>query len=267
MLTQEQLKERLSFIGGSDIAAIMGISSYKSAYDVWLEKTTGETKDLSNNPAVQFGNQMESIIREHAEKKYNKKFPPVFKRHPRAEYCAANLDGLSDDNVVLEIKTVGAAKAYKLPDEYRAQIMWQMLASGAKRAIYVSYFKASDDYYYEEIEFNESEAMHMLEVAGRFWDMALKKEWVEIKEPMIDLMKEWEQLKQAKDAATTAFDVVDEKLKEEFLKLNVEEAHVAGHKITMVERKGNVDYKKVPELKGIDLEPYRAPSSKYVKVL
>ena len=35
------------------------------------------------------------------------------------------------------------------------------------------------------------------------------------------------------------------------------QAEVNGHKLTKVERKGSVDYKKVKELDGIDLEPYR----------
>ncbi len=40
---------------------------------------------------------------------------------------------------------------------------------------------------------------------------------------------------------------------------------VCGRKLTNAERKGNVDYKKVPELKGVDLDPYRKKPSKYWK--
>ena len=38
-----------------------------------------------------------------------------------------------------------------------------------------------------------------------------------------------------------------------------------GLTLSEVERKGNVDYKVVPELEGVDLEPYRKKSSKYWK--
>lgn len=266
MLTQEQLELRKKFIGGSDIAAILGISSYKSAYDVWLEKTTGESKDISNLPHIKMGNILEPIIREHAERKYNKKFPPILVRHPTLDFCAANLDGLSDDGVVLEIKTVGVAKSYMLPDEYRAQIMWQMIASGARSAIYVSYYKEHDDYFYKEVEFDEQEAAHMIEVAAQFWAKVKSGVWLDIPKKMLDMVSEWEQLKQARDAAQTAFDVVDEQLKDEFLKLNMEEVMVGGHKMSLIERKGAVDYGAIDALKTINLEQFRKPSTKYVKI-
>lgn len=35
---QEWLKIRQTGIGGSDIAAILGVSKYKTAYDLYLEK-------------------------------------------------------------------------------------------------------------------------------------------------------------------------------------------------------------------------------------
>ena len=40
MRTREQfLRERRSGIGGSDVAAILGLSRWKTAYQVWQEKT------------------------------------------------------------------------------------------------------------------------------------------------------------------------------------------------------------------------------------
>ena len=43
-------------------------------------------------------------------------------------------------------------------------------------------------------------------------------------------------------------------------------AIICGRKLTKVERKGNVNYKKVPELQGVDLEPYRNASSEFWKL-
>ncbi len=39
-----------------------------------------------------------------------------------------------------------------------------------------------------------------------------------------------------------------------------------GIKVAEIERKGSVDYSAIPDLKGMDLEPYRKPSSKYFKI-
>jgi len=38
-MDKAQWESRTKSIGGSDCAAILGKSPYKSAYDVWLEKT------------------------------------------------------------------------------------------------------------------------------------------------------------------------------------------------------------------------------------
>lgn len=39
-----------------------------------------------------------------------------------------------------------------------------------------------------------------------------------------------------------------------------------GVKVALIERKGSVDYNKVPELKGVDLEAYRKESTSYWSV-
>jgi hypothetical protein len=38
-LTEAQLAERYKHLGASDVAAIMGVSSWANAYDMWLQKT------------------------------------------------------------------------------------------------------------------------------------------------------------------------------------------------------------------------------------
>jgi len=45
-LTTEQREIRRRYLGSSDIAAIFGMSPWKSAYDVWLEKT-GSSKIMT----------------------------------------------------------------------------------------------------------------------------------------------------------------------------------------------------------------------------
>ena len=50
------LAERRSGIGGSDIAAILGLSPWKTAVDVWLDKT-GQREDdtVGDAEAVRWG--------------------------------------------------------------------------------------------------------------------------------------------------------------------------------------------------------------------
>ena len=53
---EEWLEYRKLGIGGSDVAAILGISKWKSAIDLWLDKTN-QTNDITEeNEAMQWGN-------------------------------------------------------------------------------------------------------------------------------------------------------------------------------------------------------------------
>ena len=56
-------EERRNYIGGSDIAAILGMSRWKTPLKLWLEKT-GEVEpdDLSENEAVQLGIELEDFV-------------------------------------------------------------------------------------------------------------------------------------------------------------------------------------------------------------
>lgn len=58
---QDFTHNRSTFLGGSDIGAILGVSKYRSAMDVWLEKT-GKKVDTKDSFALRFGSFAESFI-------------------------------------------------------------------------------------------------------------------------------------------------------------------------------------------------------------
>lgn len=60
----EWLKNRTVGIGGSDAAAILGISPFKTNIDLWLEKTgQKEPDDISNDEKVKYGHEAEEPLR------------------------------------------------------------------------------------------------------------------------------------------------------------------------------------------------------------
>lgn len=60
----EWLKNRTVGIGGSDAAAILGISPFKTNIDLWLEKTgQKEPDDISDDEKVKYGHDAEDSIR------------------------------------------------------------------------------------------------------------------------------------------------------------------------------------------------------------
>lgn len=63
LTTSPWLERRLHGITGTDIAAIMGVHKYRTALDVWAEKTgRTEPDDLSDREDVFWGNRLEEIV-------------------------------------------------------------------------------------------------------------------------------------------------------------------------------------------------------------
>jgi len=70
-MTREQWKQdRKKGIGGSDISAILGLNPYKTAYDVWLDKTGRDIEEPDNENIVA-GHILEDAVAKMAEHKYN----------------------------------------------------------------------------------------------------------------------------------------------------------------------------------------------------
>ena len=62
---EEWLSKRNIGIGASESAAILGLSPWKTANDLWLEKTGNRMpKDLSDDPYIQKGVRLEPALRE-----------------------------------------------------------------------------------------------------------------------------------------------------------------------------------------------------------
>jgi predicted phage-related endonuclease len=63
---QNFTRERTKYLGGSDIGAILGLSKYRSAVDVWMEKT-GKTFSQKDSLPLRFGQFAEDFVaREYA---------------------------------------------------------------------------------------------------------------------------------------------------------------------------------------------------------
>lgn len=61
MTRQAWLEERRKTIGGSEIGAILGLNSFQSAYDLWLEKT-GQREAFEGNQATEVGTELEDLV-------------------------------------------------------------------------------------------------------------------------------------------------------------------------------------------------------------
>ena len=94
-------KDRTKFLGGSDIPAIMGLSPFKTRWQLLQEKAEIVPIEPFTNPYVEYGNVMEVRIRDYINKHYNRNFEPAVKI---VDDLRGNTDGL-DELGILEVKT------------------------------------------------------------------------------------------------------------------------------------------------------------------
>lgn len=149
---EEWLKARQKGIGGSDAAAVLGISPWKSNVQLWEEKTgITEPEDISEKEVVRFGKESEAAIRQlfqldFPEYKVSYDEFGIIANQPDCPFIFATLDGeLTDQNGrkgILEIKTTEIRRSIdwkkwkgQVPDYYYAQIVHQLLATGYDFAI------------------------------------------------------------------------------------------------------------------------------------
>jgi len=119
MITVKQKEQRKNHIGGSDIAAILGLSPFANAYDIWLQKTGKlETTDEPTD-AMAVGNFLEKGVLDYAESKLG----PL----KRNQYRSAKHTGLplavNCDAIVLETGAPVEAKTSQLFFPY-GQGLW-----------------------------------------------------------------------------------------------------------------------------------------------
>lgn len=145
-LTKEQLEQRLSGIGSSDIGAVVGLNPYRGPHDVWAEKL-GISEPFEGNAATEFGRLLEPVLLKwwqeqnpewkcvpNADKDGNQ----VTTAHPDAPWMLCTEDARAFHHhkmpILVEAKTAnwrvadrwGEEGTDDVPEEYLCQVAWQM---------------------------------------------------------------------------------------------------------------------------------------------
>lgn len=85
------LAQRRTGIGGSDVAAILGLSKYRSPLDVYKDKI-GETPDSEQSQAAYWGTKLEDIVAKEFQERTGLKVQRVNKQLSREGWMHANID-------------------------------------------------------------------------------------------------------------------------------------------------------------------------------
>lgn len=168
------LEARRLGIGGSDVAPIMGLSPWRTALDVYEEKLALR-EPQEDNEAMIWGRALEGAIRRQYEHRTGRFVStPDAIVSPRYPFMRANLDGLTDDGRVLEIKTARTADGWgepgtdEIPQAYLLQVQHYMLVTGCSLAD-VAVLIGGSDYRTYEVAADHDIHQILIEVESDFW--------------------------------------------------------------------------------------------------
>ena len=134
---QKWLADRRSGLGGTDAAAIMGLSRFKTPVQVCLDKW-GELPEQPDNDRMRYGRMQEPVIRQWYADTTGRSVtvPEGVVRHGKYPFILGSFDGLTDDGRLLEIKTAqrgdewGEPGTDEIPDAYMCQVQHYMMITG-----------------------------------------------------------------------------------------------------------------------------------------
>jgi len=177
------LAVRKTGIGGSDAAAALGLSPYKSQLELWLEKT-GRDADLPKPDAndttepVYWGTLLEPIVAAAYTKQTGNRVRKVnaILQHPSIPFMLANLDrevvGVPDVQI-LECKTAGefGARHWRdgVPEYVQLQVQHQLAVTG-KQSADVAVLLHGQKLEVNRIQRDDDLIARLITLEARFWE-------------------------------------------------------------------------------------------------
>lgn len=178
--------DRQRYLGGSDIAAILGISPWRTPLDVYLDKTEGrQPEDPSKAKIFRRGARMEPYILDLLAEEHGIEIVARNNRYidPVHGFLAAEIDAESATGENIEAKSANqfAAKNWgeqgtdEIPVYYSAQGMHGMMITGAPATIFPVLI-GSDDFRVYRLERDEELIGIIREKEVEFWDRIQRRE-------------------------------------------------------------------------------------------
>ena len=167
-------------ITATDTPVIMGLNPYKTVWRLWAEKRMFvKTPDLSNVPAIRWGNEYEDIARELYEKKTDDILLPYCAEYEKNRVFRASFDGIDRHGCPVEIKCPGTKTLDEVKTEgresatykrYWSQVQHQILVAEAKRGYLVFYDHAANDLIVFDIERDDEFIESLVNAGMQFYD-------------------------------------------------------------------------------------------------
>jgi putative phage-type endonuclease len=236
---QEWLRERKNYLGGSDLGAIAGLNPYRTALDVYLDKTSDDITE-ETNAAMRWGNLLEEAVAEGYSEDTGKMvwkwLQPI--KHKEYPFLAANIDRwVGDREYVLECKTAGFNKAKEwgdlgtdnIPESYLVQVSYYAAICDVPK-VDIAVLIGGNDFRIYTYERNKELEDKLIKIACNFWHNHIEKrippKCVNTRDTFnlfpqsnhheivaeSNILEKWEELKAAKEEENRIADTI-EKLK------------------------------------------------------
>lgn len=176
---EEWLERRRLGIGSSDIAALAGADPYRTPLDVWLDKTGREPDGIETRP-MRLGKRLEPIILGEYQEETGRRaiLNGHLYQHRDVEIALATPDAfeidLDRDGIELKAPGVrqkgewGKSGTDEIPENYLAQVAWQMFVTGRTRWHVAALF-GNEAFRVYRIERDLELEGGLVEIAQRFW--------------------------------------------------------------------------------------------------
>ena len=179
---QAWLEARRRGLGGSDVAAILGLDPYRSAFEVYLDKL-GLKAEEPDNEAMRQGRDLEAYVASRFEEATGKKVrrKNAILQHPHIPWMLGNVDRLVvGENAGLECKTTSVLNKSRFaqgefPANYYVQCVHYMAVTGADRW-YLAVLVLNKSFHVFTIERDENEIAALIEAERRFWEDHILKQ-------------------------------------------------------------------------------------------
>ena len=270
----EWFEARKGKLTGSNIGAALGVNPWKTPEDLirqMVREYHGADSEFQGNIATTWGTSHEPLaLLDYEMETGNMVKDCGFLVHPEFDWLGASPDGLIGDHGLIEIKcpyglrNEASPKFKSLADQphYKAQVMVELACTGRSFCDFYQWTPNGDRL--EVVNYDSAwwsdnlpklEAFYALYLSELDNPAHLEEKHKEINTQQARLLiDEYQDLTDSIDQATER----KKEVFDELVKLaKGRNSLVWGRKLTQVERKGAVDYKAIPQLKGIDLEQFR----------
>jgi putative phage-type endonuclease len=271
----EWLTYRQGMRNASETPAVLGISPWVTSYGLWLVKTGRAIQEVT--PPMAHGTRMEPEARAAYEQRTDQIMQPLVLAD--GQY-SASLDGINlGGDLILEIKCPFRGKQSSLwqdavdgrvPGHYAAQVQHQLMVAESRIAHVWVYAEG------EGILLTVRRDEEMIGLIREAWDDFQPYLDDDAPPPLSEVdsaqrddpvwanaAKLFLEAKQGADAAAARLEATRKTLVD--LSRHPRETG-AGVSVVRLWKPGNVDYKQVPELNGVDLERYRGGRKQEIRV-